>query len=222
MFSLTLSLNRKKILLPSLHIKLGVMKNFVKAMDRFACLQKFLRISMEKLKAGIFDSPQIRELIKGPMFDEALNETKLSIWLSLKSEVTNILGNHWSVEYEKEIEELLKSFRQLEVQISVKLHFLRSHLDYFPKNCGDLSEEQGECFHYYGRELPRSVGCKPFLRNTASAWNGMQWLPNPWKDLSSMKSFFMYFPVYYGTTWAFCEYISPKFSIICLICEEKK
>ena len=31
--------------------------------------------------------------------------------------------------------------------MSVKLHFLRLHLDFFPKNCGDLSEEQGEYFH---------------------------------------------------------------------------
>ena len=53
-----------KILLPPLHIKLRVMKNFVKAMDRegsrFAFLQKFLWISIEKLKAGVFDDPQIR------------------------------------------------------------------------------------------------------------------------------------------------------------------
>ncbi|KAK3883232.1 hypothetical protein Pcinc_012433 [Petrolisthes cinctipes] len=27
------------------------------------------------------------------------------------------------------------------------MHFLRSHLDYFSNNCGDLSEEQGERFH---------------------------------------------------------------------------
>ena len=27
------------------------------------------------------------------------------------------------------------------------LHFLRSHLDYFPYSCGDGSEEQGERFH---------------------------------------------------------------------------
>ena len=33
-----------------------------------------------------------------------------SAWQSLKSAVTNILGNHQSAEYEKEIEELLKSF----------------------------------------------------------------------------------------------------------------
>ena len=27
------------------------------------------------------------------------------------------------------------------------MHFLHSHLDYFPENCGDYSEEQGERFH---------------------------------------------------------------------------
>ena len=31
--------------------------------------------------------------------------------------------------------------------MSVKMHFLRSHLEYFPENCGDFSEEQGERFH---------------------------------------------------------------------------
>ena len=34
---------------------------------------------MEKLRAGILDGPQIRELIKDPMFDEALSEAELSI-----------------------------------------------------------------------------------------------------------------------------------------------
>ena len=44
---------------------LGILKNFVKAMDReasgFAFLQKFPWISMEKLKAGIFDGLQTYE-----------------------------------------------------------------------------------------------------------------------------------------------------------------
>ena len=31
--------------------------------------------------------------------------------------------------------------------MSVKLHFLHSHLEYFPDNLGDYSEEQGERFH---------------------------------------------------------------------------
>ena len=33
---------------------------------------------MEKLKAGIFDGSQIREFMKDPMFDEALNEAELT------------------------------------------------------------------------------------------------------------------------------------------------
>ena len=31
--------------------------------------------------------------------------------------------------------------------MSIKLHFLKSHIDYFPENLGDISEEQGERFH---------------------------------------------------------------------------
>ena len=72
--------------------------------------------------------------MKDPIFDEALSEAKLSAWPSLKSVVTHFLGNHQSAEYEKEIEELLKIFRCLGSRMSVKLHFLMSHLDYFPNN----------------------------------------------------------------------------------------
>ena len=96
--------------------------------------------------ADIFDGPQIRELIKDPMFDKAQSEAELSAWQSLKSVVKNFLENQPSAEYEKEIEELLKSFYQLGTRITVKLHFLRSHLDSFPKDCGDLSVELGERF----------------------------------------------------------------------------
>ena len=39
--------------------------------------EKFLYINMEKLKAGIFDGPQTRELMKDSMFDEALSEAEL-------------------------------------------------------------------------------------------------------------------------------------------------
>ena len=124
------------------------MKNFVKARDREASglaflLEKFSLISMEKLKVGIFDDLQI----KNSMFDETLSEAELSTWQSQKSVVTNDLGNHRRVEYENEIKELLKSFRNSRQWMSVKLHFLWSHLDNFPKNCGDFSEKEGKLFH---------------------------------------------------------------------------
>ena len=94
------------------------------------------------------------------MFDEALSEAELSAWRSLKSVVTNFLGNHWSAEYKKEIEELLKSFHLLGAQMSVKLHFLLSLLDYFPRNW-KFECRAGQVLSlrhsHYGRALPRPV-----------------------------------------------------------------
>ena len=97
--------------------------------------QKFPRVSFEKLKAGIFDGPQIRELMKDSSFDDALSATELSTWGSLKSVITNFLGKNRYEEYEKEVDELLKNFQKLGARMSVKTHFLRSHLEYFPQNC---------------------------------------------------------------------------------------
>ena len=57
----------EKIILPPLYIKLGLMKQYVKALDKTgSCFiyisRKFPGLSTEKLKAGIFDGPQIRLL----------------------------------------------------------------------------------------------------------------------------------------------------------------
>ncbi|GFU51056.1 hypothetical protein TNCV_2414841, partial [Trichonephila clavipes] len=45
--------------------------------------------------------------------------------------------------------------------MSVKVHFLHSHLDYFPENLRAVSEEQGERFHKRnGAQIPRSSECQ--------------------------------------------------------------
>jgi hypothetical protein len=31
--------------------------------------------------------------------------------------------------------------------MSLKIHFLHSHLEFFLEDCGEVSDEQGECFH---------------------------------------------------------------------------
>ena len=56
-------------------------------------------------------------------------------------------GNKQSAECEKEVDQLLKKYLTLGADMSFKIHFLQSHLDYLPWNCGILNEEQGECFH---------------------------------------------------------------------------
>ena len=42
---------------------------------------------------------------------------------------------------------MLEKFKRLNVQMSIEIHFLFSHLDRFPENLGAVSDEQGERFH---------------------------------------------------------------------------
>ena len=66
---------RDKILMPPLHIKLGLMKNFVKAMDNDSDAFRYLRdkfpeLCDAKIKEGIFIGPQMRKIAADKQFEE--------------------------------------------------------------------------------------------------------------------------------------------------------
>ena len=42
---------------------------------------------------------------------------------------------------------LLSSYHKMGCNMSLKLHFLHSHLNCFPESCGKVSDEHGERFH---------------------------------------------------------------------------
>ena len=139
---------RDRIILPPLHIKLGLMKQFVKALNKDGSsikyiAHKFPGLTMEKLKAGIFDGPQIRQLINDPHFIASMNEIESSAWISFVLVVKNFLGNKKADNYTQLVEDMLFHFNKSGCNMSVKVHYLHSHLDRFPENLGDLSEEQG-------------------------------------------------------------------------------
>jgi len=141
-----------KILIPPLHIKLGLMKQFVKALDKngkcFQYLQtKFPKLSEAKIKEGVFDGPQIRKMFKDSDFTNHMNKLEKAAWLSFRSVVRNFLGNRKSPEYRDIVAGLIKDYEKLGCLMNLKLHFLDSHIDEFPNNLGHFSEEQGERFH---------------------------------------------------------------------------
>jgi len=61
--------------------------------------------------------------------------------------VTGFLGNRRADKYKDLVEGLLSSYQKLGCNMSVKVHFLSSHLDFFSENCGSVSDEHGERFH---------------------------------------------------------------------------
>ena len=134
-----------KVLLPPLHIKLGLMKNFVKALHKNGAA--FQHLCTAKLKDALFVGPQIREVLKDTDFEELLNLKELRAWEAFKSVCSGFLGNTHIPDYQACIEKLLKSYEDMRCQMSPKIHFLHSHLNFFPPNLGAVSDEHGERFH---------------------------------------------------------------------------
>ena len=76
-----------------------------------------------------------------------MNEIELASLLSFVEVVQSFLGNRKADNYKDIVQKLLDNFQALGINMSIKVHFLHSHLDRFPENLGDVSVGQGERFH---------------------------------------------------------------------------
>ncbi|GFW40561.1 uncharacterized protein TNCV_4823971 [Trichonephila clavipes] len=56
-------------------------------------------------------------------------------------------GKKRSDDHMELVESMLLNLKELGCNMSIKIHFLHSHLDRFSQNLSDFSEEQGERFH---------------------------------------------------------------------------
>ncbi|GFX88832.1 uncharacterized protein TNCV_2575391 [Trichonephila clavipes] len=137
------------------------MKQFVKALDKegecfkYLC-EQFPGLSDAKLKQGIFVGPDIRKLLKDETFVTKMEMKEKNSCNSFKLFVTGFLGNKKDPDYKALVAEiLLQNYKILGCNMGVKVHFLHSHLDYFPGNHGAVREEQGERFHQDIKEMER-------------------------------------------------------------------
>ena len=161
------------------------MKNFMKALHKNSAAFQHLStvlpgLSAAKLKEDIFAGPQIREVLKDTDFEELLNLKELRAWEAFNSVCSGFLGNTRVPDYQACIEKLLKSYEDMGCQMSLKIHFLHSHLNFFPPNLGAVSDEHGERFHqditkmesnYQGKWNPGMMGdfCWMLLRDIPEA-----------------------------------------------------
>ena len=151
-----------KIVFAPLHIKLGVIKQFVKALNKEgACFKyicgKFPGLTIEKLKAGIFNGPQIRKLMNDHEFPSSMSKEEFYARDAFVKVVKNFFGNKKASNYKELVANLLSSFEDIGAKMSIKVHFLHSHFDHFPENLGALSDEQGERFHQDFKKWKRGI-----------------------------------------------------------------
>ncbi|GBM36887.1 hypothetical protein AVEN_14878-1 [Araneus ventricosus] len=91
--------DREKILLPPLHLKLSLIKQFVKALDKEGrcfkhLLHAFPGLSAAKVKEGVFVGPDIRKLMEDEKYEACLANVEKEAWRSFKEVVKKFLGNY--------------------------------------------------------------------------------------------------------------------------------
>jgi hypothetical protein len=56
------------------------------------------------------------------------------------------------------VADLAQSYKAMGCYTSLKVHFLDSHLDFFPENLGVVRNEHREQYHFHhGKAVPRQV-----------------------------------------------------------------
>ncbi|UYV78673.1 hypothetical protein LAZ67_16002341 [Cordylochernes scorpioides] len=80
-------------------------------------------------------------------FQNSLNEVEAAAWNSIRNVCKNFLGSVKVENYRDIFNDLLIFYKALGCNMSLKIHFLHSHLDFFPDNLGAVSDEHGERFH---------------------------------------------------------------------------
>ena len=76
-----------------------------------------------------------------------LNDKEKAAWQSFEKVSNGFLGNFKAANFRELVLDLVDSYEQLECNMSLKMHFLFSHLNFFPLNCGGMSDEHGDRFH---------------------------------------------------------------------------
>ncbi|GBO04295.1 hypothetical protein AVEN_104277-1 [Araneus ventricosus] len=127
------------------------MKQFVKLYQKKGEFFKYLcdqfpGLSEAKLKEGVFVGPD-RKMMKDENFETKMETDERKAWESFKLGIISFLGNKKDPNYKSIVEEMIENFKILGCSMILKVHFLDSHMDYFPENLGAVSEKQGEIFH---------------------------------------------------------------------------
>lgn len=82
----------------------------------------------------IFVGSDIQKLMVDKLFLRHLVNDKAAAWASIQSADINFLSSHKYSDFKHIVDNLLKKYQRNGAQMFLKLHFLHSHQDFFPKN----------------------------------------------------------------------------------------
>ena len=139
--------------MPLLHIKLGLIKQFVKALDKDGAAFKYLqnlfpKLSEAKVKGDIFIGPQVKLILKSDEFIKTLSAVEKDAWICFAAVAQGFLINNKKDNCAELVANLVNSYGNMGCRLPMKVvHMLDAHLDEFKENLGAYSEEHSERFH---------------------------------------------------------------------------
>ena len=86
-------------------------------------------------------------------FEDQLSEVERAAWKSFQNVTTHLLKNHKAENYCDMVADLVQSHKAMRRNMSLKVSFLDSHLDFLPENLGAVSD-------FTWTFLPRKSGTK--------------------------------------------------------------
>lgn len=86
-------------------------------------------------------------------FENDLEEGETIAWDNLKAVIEFVLGVQRSDHWRLVVDNMLQSFENIGVNMSLKIHFLHFHQDQFDRQMPSESDEHGERFHQVSANL---------------------------------------------------------------------
>ena len=112
-------------MLLTLHIKVGLVKQFIKALKSdskaLSHVQAMLsKLSEAKVKGGIFTKPQTRQVLGYKKFEDKMTALKRDAWQSFRYVVYGFLGRNKADNYGDFVETLVQTYCKLGSRMSLK------------------------------------------------------------------------------------------------------
>lgn len=107
----------------------------------YFCMVSLIKKELSRKKKKFILYPNISSDIRLVPHREILSFTNAPTSLTIESDEES------GEDDEELVENLIESYKNMECNISYKIHFLDSHLDFFAANCRAVSDENSEKFH---------------------------------------------------------------------------
>ena len=111
-------------------------------------------------------------LIRDQAFERDITDDKQRAWNAFRDVDTSFLGYRRAFNYKYLVEELLTSYQILGCNMSVKIHFLNSHVDFFLENV-DTAAMEGRSKGKWS-PLMLVVYCFTLMRDTPNSTSSRQ------------------------------------------------